>query len=195
MQVCAYAADDVSGAVYVYANSPGYTLLSKLQAPDRQPTDSFGRRIVVYQDMIIAGAFGRDNQKGIAYVFKSDGTLLHTLTAPDGKPGDWFGRRVSMNSNYFAVTAMGADQCLGATYVYTSSGKFIAKLAPLDGKPRGYGTSVDMSEDLMIVGALGTVGRPGSPLAWRPTKRLMDTPTASAPTVRCTSINCRPLRL
>ncbi len=70
---------------------------------------------------LVAGAFGKNNNTGAAYVFVRSGTTWtqHArLTASDGVSGDFFGVPVSMSGNTVVVGAPGKNSNAGAAYVF-----------------------------------------------------------------------------
>ncbi|MEM6284688.1 MAG: FG-GAP repeat protein [Chloroflexota bacterium] len=86
-------------------------------------------------------------------------TLVTFPAPPDQQPGDAFGTAVAVDNNTAVVTAPNHDDGNGepgAAYVYTFDGAtwtFQQELTPPDADGSGFGMAVDISGDLIAVGA------------------------------------------
>ncbi|MEW6743888.1 MAG: hypothetical protein AB1486_14130 [Planctomycetota bacterium] len=105
-----------SGAVYVYRrHGSSWVEESKLTAPDATAGDRLGFAVSVKQDVVFAGAWGRDDHgedSGSVYVYTYDGTswtvdILKILPSDCGHTNDLFG---------YAVSYDGANLLVGAPY-------------------------------------------------------------------------------
>jgi hypothetical protein len=124
----------------------------------------------------VVGAHEDDDQgpnSGSAYVYSRPaggwaGTLTETakLTASDGTVHDDFGGSVSVSGETILIGAPEDDENglnSGSAYVYArpdtgwaTTSEFAAKLTPSDGAADDYfGESVSVSDDTVVVGALG----------------------------------------
>ncbi|EJK76955.1 hypothetical protein THAOC_01254 [Thalassiosira oceanica] len=98
-----------------------WTHQAKLLAPDGAEGDKFGASVAIFDDRIVVGAFGDDDNgddSGSAYVFVRSGEewthqakLLTAhqakLLAPDGAAYDWFGRSTALYKDTIVVGASG----------------------------------------------------------------------------------------
>lgn len=150
---------------------------AKLTASDAAAGDQFGQSVAVSGNIVVIGSYLEDRPNctdcGAAYVFERpsrgwSGPLTQTakLTASDAADGDWFGQAVSISGDIVVVGAPGpscvtsdSDNC-GAVYVFEraaggwSSATETAKLIASDAEAfDGYGVSVSVSEDTVVVGA------------------------------------------
>ena len=174
-----------SGSAYVFTRdtagdlSSGWTQVAKLTAGDGAADDRFGV-VSIDGDTVVIGA-GEDDDKGSnsgsAYVFTRDTagdlssgwTQVAKLTAGDGAADDRFGV-VSIDGDTVVIGAGEDDDKgsnSGSAYVFTrdtagdlSSGwTQVAKLTADDGAADdwfgGFGTSVSIDGDTVVIGALG----------------------------------------
>ena len=177
--------DSEKGAAYVFTKpAAGWRDSSgaaKLAAADGAARDLFGDSVSISGDglTVVAGAPGRDDGKGAAYLFAKPGAwwgraLISSstkLTDADGKPGARFGDAVSASANG-GVIAVGAPANAyekGAAHVFVKpSGGWASaassieltaseELTASDGDYGGaFGTAVSVSGDgaKILVGAL-----------------------------------------
>ncbi|KAH8066830.1 protein kinase [Aureococcus anophagefferens] len=154
-------AGDYSGSAYVFqATNDGasWTQVAKLVASDAAAYDYFGGSVAVSRDLVVVGAhadalFG--GRSGSAYVAK--------LVASDAAEYDWFGSSVAVSGDLVVVGAYGNDDAgavTGSAYVFrttnagaswTQTAKLVASDAAEDD---GFGISVAVSGDLVVVGAM-----------------------------------------
>ncbi|OUS41693.1 hypothetical protein BE221DRAFT_216044 [Ostreococcus tauri] len=175
--VGAYYDDDSgqsnSGSAYVFtrASDGTWTQQAKLTASDAGLYDYFGKSVSISGDTIVIGAHHDDDNSqsdsGSAYVFTraSDGTWTQQakLTASDAGSSDYFGSSVSVSGDTVVVGAHHDDDNSqsdsGSAYVFTraSDGTWTqqAKLTASDaGSSDNFGSSVSVSGDTVVVGAL-----------------------------------------
>ena len=153
-------------AAYVFVRSgTTWTQQQKLTASDPVAGDDFGFSVSVSGDTAVVGAsfaaFGGSVSQGKAYVFVRSGTTWtqqQKLTASDGVAGDLFGFSVSVGGDTAVVGATG-NNSRGAAYVFVRSGTTWTqqqKLTASDGLAGdAFGTSVSVSGDTAVVGAIG----------------------------------------
>ena len=122
------------GAVYVYLRSgSSWSLMQTLTASDGASGDNFGCSVVLNQNSMIIGAYGKNaaagNDVGAVYVFGRVGSLwteTQKLTPNDGQANSRFGMSVAINSNTIFVGASHASTPIstnaGAVYTFTLSG-------------------------------------------------------------------------
>ena len=154
------------------ANS--FAQLAYLKASNADPDDQFGFSGALSGDTLAVGAVGEagDNNlkpaAGAVYVFTSNNTQQALLRAVNADPGDQFGFSVSLSGDTLVVGAVGeaGDNNLeanaGAVYVFTRSNgiwtqQAYLKAANADSGDQ-FGFSVALSEDTLVVGAVGEAG-------------------------------------
>jgi RNA polymerase sigma factor (sigma-70 family) len=136
----------------------------KLLPRDGAAEDNFGDSVSVYGDYAIVGAVGKDDGKGAAYIFKSDGGLWKEngmLFAGDGGKDDWFGDSVAISGEFAFVGARYDDdrgEDTGSVYIFHRTGESWTQQVKLN--PHGdlikwchFGRSLDVSGDCLIVGS------------------------------------------
>ena len=132
---------------------------------------SFGTSVALDGDTALVGAYttqvGANVSQGAAYVYTRSGTdwsLQQILTASDGAAMDYFGFSVALSGDAALVGAdkddIGLTSDQGSAYVFTRSGGTTwteqAKLTAADGETKDwFGTSVALSADTALVGAIG----------------------------------------
>ncbi|MCH8305454.1 MAG: T9SS type A sorting domain-containing protein [Candidatus Marinimicrobia bacterium] len=158
-----------AGSAYVFKRSgAGWAQESHLLASDGAIGDQFGRSVSISGDYVVVGARYNDHNgtdAGSAYVFKRADTSWaqeSQLLASDGATGDFFGSSVSISGDYVVVGAFqDGDNGIysGSAYVFKradTSWVQEAKLLPSDGGAiDGFGISVSISGDYVVVGAWG----------------------------------------
>ncbi len=129
---------------------------------------SFGCSVAM--DSVVAVLSGVNNR---VYVYR-DGVngwaLEQTLVPSDGQPGDAFGSSVSVSGDTILIGANG-DDGRGSAYVFTRVGSIWQqgpKLFAADGEMQdNFGLSVDLSDDVGLVGAPYADGFHGAAYAFR----------------------------
>jgi len=152
-------------AVYVYTNNNGaWTEQAKLFSPSGSLTDRFGASLAVQSNTLIVGA-GSGGTSGLAYVFtNSNGTWVQqTVLVPTGGSGVSFAGS-SLNGIYLSGTtlAVGAPSestpagNTGSVYIFTTTNGVWtqqARITPTDPLVAGFGLSVVVQNDTLVVGA------------------------------------------
>ncbi len=169
-----------SGAAYVFGFGGGsWVEKQKLLASDgaESTQQGFGKSVSVSGDVAIIGASGDDTaggNSGAAYVFRFDPKASQwveqqKLLASDGAAGDHFGVSVAVCGNVAVLGAQNEDhECggvttsdAGAAYVFrfdTAASQWVEeqKLVPSHcGIDNEFGVSVSISDDRVLIGALG----------------------------------------
>jgi len=158
-----------AGAAYVFTRSgTTWTQQQKIQASDRQASDYFGGSVSIDGDTVVVGAIGEDtgaNSAGAAYVFTRSGTTWTQqakIQASDAQAVDQFGWSVSISGDIVVVGAYEEDTGgtnAGSAYVFTRSGTTWTQQQKIQasdiGAGDGFGQSVSISGDIVVVGAGG----------------------------------------
>ncbi len=153
------------GAVYLFDIQTGEQT-DKFTASDAASFADFGNSVSVSGARLIVGAKNDDqaNQNaGAAYIFDlATGQQLHKLFASEPSSSDFFGSSVAISGNLAVVGAPGDDKPggligAGSAYVFdASTGERLRKLTPDDQQfGSGFGTSVAISGNLIVVGSAG----------------------------------------
>jgi len=156
------------GAVYVFTRSgTTWTQQATLTAADGVAQDYLGGSLALDGDTIVAGAYNRSSSRGAAYVFTRTGTVWTqqaVLVAADGAAQDLLGFSVAVAGDTAVVGAV-KNSGHGAAYVFKRSGTTWtqqAKLEPSTGNDQdGFGVSVAIQNDRILVGAAGRDGARG----------------------------------
>ncbi|KAJ8603551.1 hypothetical protein CTAYLR_004875 [Chrysophaeum taylorii] len=132
--------------------------VAKLSASDGSAYDYLGGSVAMFDDRIVAGAFGDDSDQGAAYVFNATTyAQVAKLVASDGSQSDEFGNSVAIYADTIVVGA-NEDSDLGtnagAAYVFSGETQ-VAKLKASDGSEYDYfGWSVAIFENTIVVGSI-----------------------------------------
>ncbi|MDR1497604.1 MAG: FG-GAP repeat protein [Puniceicoccales bacterium] len=151
-----------TGATYfytgVYSDTPTGT---KLTTSDTATTgDSFGSSVGISGTTAIVGAYGKDSQRGAAYIYtgvdSGTPTVILKLTASDRAAYDYFGYSVGISGTTAIVGTWGK----GIAYIYTGVNSVTPteiKLTTSDNPTASdyFGRSVGISGTIAIVGAYG----------------------------------------
>ncbi|OFW64218.1 MAG: hypothetical protein A2135_08470 [Actinobacteria bacterium RBG_16_67_15] len=153
--------DSNRGAAYVFTRSGGvWSLQAKLTAADGRGAEgntplggghAFGMSVGVWGDTVVVGASFAD-QTGAAYVFVRSGGVWSQqdkLIADDGGTFDAVGYSVGIWGDTVVVGAPGG----GAAYVFTRSGVDWPQQDKLVAGGIGFGESVAVSMDTVVVGS------------------------------------------
>jgi len=177
--VSAYYDDDQglsSGSVYIFRlNEEGnWYVQQKIIASDGAQSDYFGISVAVYDETIVVGAFGDDDQgsnSGSVYVFtrneEDNWNEQQKLTASDAEAGGYFGTSVAVSDETIVVgERIKGDEFYnrgGSVYVFTLDGDGNwyeqQQLTASDGGQLvggsyvNFGTSVAISDESIVVGA------------------------------------------
>jgi len=167
------------GKVYVFSRNQGGTnnwgLEKTLIASDQADYDNFGYSVAISGDTVGVGAIYADSggrNRGQAYVFSRDQGGINNwgqvkiLSASDKADDDLFGLSVAISGETVVVGAYGAKSggvARGQAYVFSrdqggiNNWGQVKVLSASDKADYDYfGSSVGVSKDTVVVGALGT---------------------------------------
>ncbi len=123
-----YGDDDkggTAGSAYIFEyDGNTWVQRAKFYPNDAGPGDYFGRDVSISGDYVLIGAYGKDSNKGAAYLFRKPASgwqnisQIAKFTASDGSTGDDFGRYVDISEDYAIVSAPGGTQSTGAVYFF-----------------------------------------------------------------------------
>ena len=175
------------GAAYVFVMPPGgwksMTQTAELTAGDGAFDDQFGNSVAISGDTVVVGALnhevGANTWQGAAYVFTmpaggwENKTQTAELTAGDGAKDDHLGDSVAVSGSTIVAGAfahkVGSHASQGAAYVFTmpaggwENKTQTAELTANDGVENDVlGTSVAISGDTIVAGAIGAIGSRGA---------------------------------
>jgi hypothetical protein len=165
-----------AGAVYVYKYDPINSLWvqhQKLVSSDIELGDEFGSSVSVNGDRLLIGAKGDQSHVGAAYVFKRTESdwIEEAKLLPLNYVGDepYFGQSVSLDGDKAIIGApLDDDHGLqtGSAFIFHFDGSnwiqqqkiFSSDILPSD----YFGTSVSISGEYIMVGAIGNMTQPNS---------------------------------
>ena len=166
-----------SGAAYVFERvGDGWTQVSELAASDGAPGDLFGKAVAVSGNVIVVGAPGDDNERGVdagaAYIFLR-GSMGWSeqvrLVSSDGTADDQYGSAVTIDGSTISIGAPLADTPLGSeagkVYIYEENGPSWAEqviISLADGtQGDNFGTSLALENTTLVIGATETTANTG----------------------------------
>ncbi len=149
-----------------------YDIVNDVSPDDATASQLYGTAVAVGQETVIVGAPGDDNSAGAAYIQtynRATGIWEETekLTASNAADFDNFGEAVAITKPietggefYAAVGAPQQNAGLGAVYVYQFGSQWTEAqviTAPDITPNLRFGTSIAMSDDLLLIGASGDI--------------------------------------
>ena len=166
-----------SGSAYVFYRNQGGTdswgQVAKISASDGVDNGFFGCSVSIDDDTVVVGAHGV-NGTGPAYVFyrNQGGTdswgQAAKISLSDGDNHCLFGCSVSIDGDT-VVVGDDLDNGTGSAYIFyrdqggTDTWGQVAKISPADGNVNdSFGSSVDVSDDTVLIGASGDNSYSGS---------------------------------
>jgi hypothetical protein len=173
----ASAGADRAGAAYVLERSGSSWRSLELSPRSRSPRARFGHAVAMDGDRLAVGApfasAGALDRSGAVHVFQRDGTAwteVHGpgLTADNTEALDLFGFAVAVRADRVVAAASLGDQggnAAGAAHTFRCSALGCTQeaevVASAEESTTLFGSGVDVSEDTLVVGALG--GNPAAP--------------------------------
>ncbi len=157
------------GSAYVFVRSGSvWSQQQKLRASDGAAGDQFGFSVAISGDTVVVSAEFDDvtgiSDQGSAYVFTRSGTTWarqQQLLSGDGAASDHFGQSVAISGDTVVVGAphdnVGSPAIIdqGSAYLFVCNWTEQPKLTALDGgSPDNFGTSVALSNDTAVIGAM-----------------------------------------
>lgn len=158
----------VLSPVAAAASGPGWALEDEL-VPSKDHTQ-FGWSVATDEDWLLAGAPADDEQgfaSGSAHLFERDGThWTHRikLVGNETDEDDLFGDAVAVSGDVAVVGASNEEEVTegkGSAYVFEHNGTTWvqrARLTPGDPEAERFGEAVDVTGDMILVGAPGHDG-------------------------------------
>lgn len=156
--------------VHAPISATSFVEQAKLTATDGTADDFFGYSVALYEDTVIVGAHGVDDEVqgkdiGAAYIFtltNNQWTQQAKLTASDGEAGDTFGGKVALSDDTAIVGVIRDDidsigQDVGSAYVFTRTDKSWSQQAKLVANDAtegdSFGWSIGVSGNIAVIGA------------------------------------------
>ncbi|MFK7844138.1 MAG: choice-of-anchor D domain-containing protein, partial [Rhodothermales bacterium] len=165
--VGAGGANNQAGAMYIFSRSgDNWFETNVLTAANGEDGDAFGSALAFTGLDIIVGAPEDNNVNGVragsVYLFAREGSAWGEqaqLLASSRLVEPAFGSAVAIDGEYAVIGALGDDESPGAAYVFKRTGETWTQqteLSASDGAPGdGFGNSVDISGNHIVVGASG----------------------------------------
>jgi hypothetical protein len=166
------ASNTDQGSAYVFKKiGTNWVQQSKLIASNGAAGDWFGHSVAISSNYIVVGASHHDYagnaNQGAAYIFKlvnNNWVQDQYFSGSGSLANDEFGTSVSIKNNAMVITApyndVGANIDQGRAYVYLNNGTswgYEATLQASDGASGdGFGSSVSLSTDTLIIGSIFT---------------------------------------
>jgi hypothetical protein len=142
--------------------------LVELRGLDTTRDDFFGSSVAISGTTIIVGSPGVASDTGRAYVFmKASGSWrqVAALRGPGSNPDDLFGSSVAISGTTAVVGSPGVASGTGRAYVFMKTARSWRQVAELRGPGTaagdGFGSSVAVSQNTIIVGAPDHANRSG----------------------------------
>lgn len=162
--------DNLTGSAFVFRRTEaGWVFEEELTASDGDSSDFFGSAVAISENMIVVGAPGKSNSpnpvRGAVYVFeyRSDHWEETQVIRQSGLVGNIhaIGDSLAIGHGYLVIGDSGRSyfpsNIAGNAFVYRREGGvwvFDAQLAGSQPATRGFGRSVAVAEDTIVVGAL-----------------------------------------
>ncbi|MGA7306243.1 MAG: FG-GAP-like repeat-containing protein, partial [Rhodothermales bacterium] len=170
-----------AGAAFVFSRAPGelWAQEAKLTAGDASQSANFGSAVDVSGNFAVIGASGVNGRTGAAYVFErvNGNWVQRSKMLPSGNEArSVFGASVAINGDWAVIGAPdhfrnSGPGRTGAVYVYQRNGSswgLQAKIYANDGQSVNYfGSSVDILDNRIVVGATGINSLGGSVYVFR----------------------------
>ena len=143
-------------------------------APEAR-AQAFGASVVVQGDEMLVAEPQNQSTPGYVYVFRRAGdvwTEAGRLEAPDAQPGDGFGSAMDADEGIMVSSSRTAAGGMGEAYVFTRSGSgkwsLAQRLTASDAaEGDGYGVTVALDGDALLVGAFAKGDTAGAVYAYR----------------------------
>ncbi len=166
-----------AGAVYVFERMPDGRWVgdARLTAADTAEGQRFGAVVALDGEVLLAGAPGREEDRGGVYVYTRDAdggwTPPSVLVADEVAAGDGFGSTLAVGGGHLLVGAPAQGESMGAVYAYrfeAGAWQAAGSLA-VAGLEAGsmFGSALALGHGGALVGAQGHQGT-GAVFAFRP---------------------------
>ena len=167
-------------AVYVYVGDNGtWTQQARLTSPTGSLTDRFGSSLAIQGNTLVIGA----GSASVAYVYElvNGSWIEQAVLAPIGGSGASFGgsslNSTAISGNTIAVGAPSEPTVLGTTgavYTFTNANGVWtqeARIVPSDPLVAGFGLTVALQNDTLLIGApftqSATISQPGTAFVFK----------------------------
>jgi len=146
-----------SGAAYIFQNQGAVVELAKLTASDGESNDHFGWSVSISGEYAIVGSPEKDivfGNEGSAYVYRREGSNWEeevVLTERNPSSNGRFGGAVAISNNRAVVGAIFSNQV--HIFLNDTSGWTTEDRIRPEGLFFGFGHSVDIEDDFVLVGA------------------------------------------
>lgn len=152
-----------TGAVYLFeVGEEGWAQTGRLVASDATAGARFGHSVAMSESVILIGALydpARGFRSGSVYVFERDGSVWQEtakLVPAGGKENMHFGSAVAIDGLTVLIGAAGPSA--GFAYVFERGPRGwqeIERLEPQTNEALQFGVSVDLSDDVAVIGSPG----------------------------------------
>ncbi len=162
-----------TGAVYVFRfDGTEWVEEAKILSLDPDNDDWFGRSVAVENDTVMVGVAAAESGSGAVYVFEFDGSawIQEIKLLGTGGAQARFGTSVVLSNGLAAIGAQLENQDAGAVFLYQEEKGTWQEQAILTASDAnvsdGFGSTISISGDLLVVGAPGNedVGNGGGAL-------------------------------
>jgi hypothetical protein len=152
-----------SGIAYLFSATTG-NLLQTFLNPTPGIGDYFGSSVAISGDNVLVGTYGDDTgayDSGAVYLFSATtGNLLQTFLNPTPASLDRFGSSVAISGDNVLVGTLGADTGAengGVAYLFNAATGDLLQtfLNPTPAEFTLFGSSVDITGDNILIGAIG----------------------------------------
>ncbi|MGB0370485.1 MAG: FG-GAP repeat protein [Opitutales bacterium] len=171
-----------SGSAYFYKREQGaWEFATKVTAGNVEGESEarFGRGVSISGDTAVVSMHRSDGDTGSAFVFicDSDGNWNREaiIAAPRGQAGDQFGLPLSISGDTIAVAARLEDSRfytdVGAVYIFNRYGNVWVEDSKIEASDGGegdrFGSALDLSGDILVIGAERRNNSKGSAYVFR----------------------------
>ena len=151
------------GIGYAFAEC---SISSNIFAFDANAEDNFGHSVTIDGSIVAIGASKRSNNQGAVYVYEFDSVDWNykaTLLPPELNSTDYFGHCVATNNGRIVVGTDSIDSNQIYVYEYDGASWDVEPVILSADEPAElFGTSVDISDNTIVVGAYGDESEKGS---------------------------------
>ncbi len=149
-----------TGAAYIFTRSGNtWTQQQKLTASDAATGDYYGVSVAIDGNTAVVGANRKSSNNGAIYIYtRSGGVWSEQANIPAPGISDfYFGTSVAISGETIVVGAKGDSSETGDAHIYVRSGSTWSRQQGIWGSDQsvgdGYGNTVDIDGDTVVVGA------------------------------------------
>ncbi len=141
-----YSSYSNCGSAYIFTRKNSHWVSTdqydyKITASDKATDDQFGRSVGIYGNTVVVGAYGKNSNQGVAYIFEFNGTSWiqqGKLIPSNGNSNDYFG----------ISTCIFGDTVVVGSYLHDISGTTNSGAAYVFYKPNGGWTDINENQIL-----------------------------------------------